>query len=74
LAYNEASNLDQWVQKLNEELEEILLVRLKDLLGTWVSEFSSTPDELENNMKQKHKLIVSQGEVINFVMDIQIVN
>lgn len=39
LAYNEASNLDEWVANLNADIEEILLVRLTDLLRTWVTEF-----------------------------------
>jgi dynein heavy chain 1 len=74
LAFNECSNLEEWVRKLNDEIEDILMIRLKDLLKTWVTEFSNTPDELEADHKMKHKVIVAGGEVINFVMDIQIVN
>jgi dynein heavy chain 1 len=74
MGYNEASNVEEWVANLNADIEEILLARLKNLLGAWINEFANTPDELENNHKLKHKLIVKQGEAINFVMDIQIVN
>lgn len=35
------SNLNFWVQRLNEKIEKILVKRLEQLLASWIEEFAS---------------------------------
>jgi len=65
--FNDCSNLDSWVADLNAKIEEILLIRLQDLLQTWITEFKTAPHELPEGTE--HTLI--KGD---FVLDIQIFN